>query len=67
MTARAYDAMGNSENAFTYFQKDFAIQKNPTDAWGKRSTATLKAAVYLAAGDTANAALYYKQAAACFN
>lgn len=62
--ARAYDAMGNSGDAFTYFQKDFAIQKNPADAWGKRSTATLKAAVYMAAGDTANAALYYKQAAA---
>ncbi len=61
--ARAYDAMGNSENAFNYFQKDFAIQKKPADAWGKRSTATLKAAVYLAAGDTVNAAFYYKQAA----
>ena len=64
MTARAYDAMGNSGDAFTYFQKDFAIQKKPEDAWGKRSTATLKASVYLAAGDTANAAFYYKQAAA---
>ena len=63
MTARAYDAMGNSEIAFTYFQKDFAIQKNSTDAWGKRSSATLKATVYLSAGDTASAALYYKQAA----
>ena len=62
--ARAYDAMGNSGDAFTYFQKDFAIQKNPTDAWGKRSTATLKAAVYLAAGDTVNAVFFYKQAAA---
>ena len=63
ITARAYDFQGNSENAFTYFQKDFAIQKKPIDAWGKRSTATLKASVYLAAGDTANAAFYYKQAA----
>ena len=63
VTARAYDYKGNSENAFTYFQKDFAIRKKPIDAWGKRSSATLKAAVYLAAGDTANAALYYKQAA----
>ncbi len=63
MTARAYDRLGYSEIAFTYFQKDFAIQKNPTDAWGKRSSATLRAAVYLAAGDTANAAFYYKQAA----
>ena len=61
--ARAYDFQGNSGNAFTYFQKDFAIQKKPTDAWGKRSTATLKASVYLAAGDTARAAFYYKQAA----
>jgi tetratricopeptide (TPR) repeat protein len=63
MTARAYDAMGNSGEAFNYFQKDFAIQKNSVDSWGKRSSATLKAAVYLAAGDTLNAALYYKQAA----
>jgi sensor histidine kinase YesM len=62
MTARAYDLLGNSENAFIYFQKDFAIQKKPEDAWGKRSTATLKASVYLAAGDTANAVFYYKQA-----
>lgn len=62
--ARAYDAMGNSGDAFTYFQKDFAIQKTPTDSWGKRSTATLKAAVYLAAGDTVAAAFYYKLAAA---
>ena len=61
--ARAYDFQGNSENAFTYFQKDFAIQKKSQDAWGKRSSATLKAAVYLAAGDTANAVFYYKQAA----
>ncbi len=63
VTARAYDFAGNSENAFAYFQKDFVIQKKPTDAWGKRSTATLKASVYLAADDTANAAFYYKQAA----
>ncbi|MDQ6889804.1 MAG: histidine kinase, partial [Bacteroidota bacterium] len=63
VTARAYDFQGNSGNAFTYFQKDFAIQKKPADAWGKRSTATLKASVYLAAGDTAIAAFYYKQAA----
>ncbi len=63
VTARAYDKQGNSENAFTYLQKDFAIQKKPTDAWGKRSSAGLKANVYLAAGDTANAAFYYKQAA----
>ncbi|MEO6684108.1 MAG: histidine kinase [Ginsengibacter sp.] len=61
--ARAYDWQGNSEKAFTYFQKDFAIQKKPTDAWGKRSSATLKATVYLAAGDTTNAVNYYKQAA----
>jgi len=60
--ARAYDAMGNSEDAFTYFQKDFAIKKNATDTWGKRSTATLKAAVYMAAGDTASAASCYREA-----
>ena len=64
VTARAYDAMGNSGDAFTYFQKDFAIEKHPADAWGKRSTATLKATVYMAAGDTANAAFYYNEAAA---
>ncbi len=63
ITARAYDLQGNSENAFNYIQKDFAIQKTSQDAWGKRSTATLKAAVYLAAGDTGNAVYYYKQAA----
>ena len=67
VTARAYDLEGNSEDAFTYFQKDFAIQKKPKDAWGKRSSATLKAAVYLAAGDTANAVFYYKQAALVLN
>jgi len=60
--ARAYDMQGNSGTAFTYFQKDFAIQKKPEDAWGKRSSASLKALVYLAAGDTANAVFYYKQA-----
>ncbi|MBN8787384.1 MAG: histidine kinase [Terrimonas sp.] len=63
MIARAYMSMGNSEDAFTYFQQDFAIQKTPQDAWGKRSSATLKATVYLAAGDTVNASLYYKEAA----
>ncbi|MFT3750676.1 MAG: histidine kinase [Agriterribacter sp.] len=63
MTARAYNAQGNSEKAFIYLQKDFAVNKPAMDIWGKRSTATLKAVVYMAAGDTANAALYYKQAA----
>ena len=63
MTAGSYGIQGNSENAFNYFQKDFSIQKKPTDAWGKRSSANLKAAVYLAAGDTANAILYRKLAA----
>ncbi len=63
MMARAYDIQGNSEKAFSYFQKDFAIQKTPGDISGKRSSATLKASVYLAAGDTVNAAFYYKQAA----
>lgn len=61
--ARAYDIMGNSEDAFNYFQKNFNIQKKTDDSWGKRSSATLRAAVYLAAGDTANAALNYKEAA----
>ena len=60
--ARAYDFLGNSGDAFIYFQKDFAIQKKPEDAWGKRSSASLKALVYLAAGDTAKAVFYYKQA-----
>ena len=63
MIARAYDFAGKSSDAFTYFQKDFAIQKEPIDTWGKRSSATLKAAVYLSAGDTATAAFYYQQAA----
>ena len=35
VTARAYDFAGNSENAFAYFQKDFAIQKKSRDAWEK--------------------------------
>lgn len=63
MIARAYNAQGNSEKAFTYLQKDFAVNKPAIDTWGKRSTAILKAVVYMAAGDTANAVLYYKQAA----
>jgi len=63
MIARAYNSQGNSEKAFTYLQKDFSVNKPATDTWGKRSTATLKAAVYMAAGDTGNAVLYYKQAA----
>ena len=63
MIARAYNSQGNSEKAFTYLQKDFAVNKPAIDTWGKRSTATLKAVVYMAAGDTANAVFYYKQAA----
>ena len=63
MTAAVYNYQGNSEIAFTYFQKDFAIQKKPEDTWGMRSSATLKSSVYLAAGDTANAVFYYQQAA----
>ncbi|MBX2923825.1 MAG: histidine kinase [Chitinophagaceae bacterium] len=63
MIARAYNSQGNSEKAFTYLQKDFAVNKPAMDTWGKRSTATLQAVVYMAAGDTENAVLYYKQAA----
>ncbi len=63
MIARSYNSQGNSEKAFTYLEKDFAVNKPVIDIWGKRSTATLKAVVYMAAGDTPNAVFYYKQAA----
>jgi sensor histidine kinase YesM len=64
MMARAYDIQGSSENAFTYFQKDFMIRKKPKDVFGNVVTPSAKALFYLTAGDTATAILYYRQAAA---
>lgn len=64
MIGRNYDALGNSQTAFAYFQKNFTIQKKSEDVWGKVMTPTFKALIYLSAGDTANAIFYRKQAAA---
>ena len=61
--ARAYEWQGNSENAFTWFQKDFILNKKPGSTPDKRINASLIASVYLAAGDSANAANYFKQTA----
>lgn len=62
MTGRTYDILGNAQDAFTYYKKNFIIQDDATDVNGKIMSPYYKSLVYLAAGDTVNAILCRRQA-----
>ena len=63
MIGKAYDRQGYSEIAFNYYEVDLKSKKTPNDILGTLYSPFYKGDLYLAAEDTGNAILNYREAA----